>query len=405
MLADPESERALMFQRARSGAVYVERDDQSFGTRDGVKGAVLTRDALAVVLNVVGQKALGCSSLTVRLDLDDGAFDELREALTAILEDALTITKAAKTNAKAAKAKKPKAGKDWSKVRALDLGGKGLETLPSYVAEMSALEELSLHDNPALDLDAAFAVLAKLPTVRVLRIEPVRRSGAACALPPSVGRLIKLRNLSVTSEDAVVLPKQIGALRALEELTISAPKWSAPYELFALPRLKSLALGGCDVVCVPESVTKLAHLERVYLAGATKLDVPDALRKLGKLPGLRYLQLSSASVPPEIGACRSLQELRIVRYGREPLRLPEELWSLPALKKLDLGGNVLRALPAGVGRLASLEALSLYECGVTKLPDSLGDLPRLAVLNVASNPRLKTLPRSLSKRSKLEIHR
>ena len=106
-----------------------------------------------------------------------------------------------------------------------------------------------------------------------------------------------------------------------------------------------------------------------------------------------------------MGLCKSLRELRVVREGDEPLRLPDELWDLPALEKLDLGGNKLASLPAGVGRLSSLKELSLFDCDVTDLPASLGEIPSLQVVNVVKNPRLEKLPPSIAQNKALTIYR
>jgi Leucine-rich repeat (LRR) protein len=117
------------------------------------------------------------------------------------------------------------------------------------------------------------------------------------------------------------------------------------------------------------------------------------------------MQLASSCVPKEIGLCRSLKELRIVRNGAAPLVLPDELWTLDTLARLDLGSNLLARLPDGVMKLAGLEEISLFDCGLESLPESIGALPKLRVLNVVQNPKLKKLPKSATSNKSLTIYK
>lgn len=224
-------------------------------------------------------------------------------------------------------------------------------------------------------------------------------------MPASIGALTKLKELTLASEAELTLPEEIGDLRDLETPMISAPKWNVPARLFELKKINALDLGGSDLRKIPRAIAQLTALESLYLEGAPDLDVGDAMRAIAKLPSLRSLQLGSNRVPKEIGLCKGIASLRIVRYGDAPLVLPNELFDLAALVRLDLGGNRLAELPAAVERLTSLEELSLFDCGVTSLPESLGALPALRILNVSGNLRLKKLPDSVARRKSLVVYR
>ena len=57
-------------------------------------------------------------------------------------------------------------------------------------------------------------------------------------------------------------------------------------------------------------------------------------------------------------------------------------------------GNLLTGLPASIGALSSLRALSAVGNQLTAVPDSLGSLQSLTSLELAGN-RLETLPESI----------
>ena len=76
-------------------------------------------------------------------------------------------------------------------------------------ARLPKLAHLELGYAPGLDLDQAFAMIAQVPTMRVLELGKI-------AVPPSIGALRQLRVLTVVAEGT--LPDELGALAALEEL-------------------------------------------------------------------------------------------------------------------------------------------------------------------------------------------
>jgi Leucine-rich repeat (LRR) protein len=318
--------------------------------------------------------------------------------------------------------KKAKPAKDVSTIRYLNLQDKKLRKLPDDVAAMTALETVKLDRNPDLDVAGACAVLAKLPALRELSMTPeggipegvwrltsletlaIEGVRVAQALPASIGALEKLKDLYIWTHEALTLPREIGRLRALERLQVRATRWNLPESFFALTAIKELSLSDCDIVRVPDAIGRMPRLESLCLTSTPKLDLGDTLQKVASLESLTYLQLSSRCVPPEVGMCRSIHELRIVREGDQPLDLPKELWKLDTLKVLDLGGNKLARLPDAVRGLQGLEELSLFECGVESLPEALGELPRLWVLNLSSNPKLTKLPKTIAaKAAKKEL--
>ena len=74
----------------------------------------------------------------------------------------------------------------------------------------------------------------------------------------------------------------------------------------------------------------------------------------------------------------------------ELARIPDSITQLAQLERLDLSGNPLRELPAGIGKLAALRELYLYDCGLVALPAL--DGTALEVLDLNRNPGLAQLP-------------
>ncbi|NUR27731.1 MAG: hypothetical protein HOV83_18125 [Catenulispora sp.] len=71
--------------------------------------------------------------------------------------------------------------------------------------------------------------------------------------------------------------------------------------------------------------------------------------------------------------------------GRKLQAFPAEVLRMPWLRTLILDGNPIGELPEALGTLSRLEHLSVRHCGLTALPESVGDLAALRVLCIAEN--------------------
>ena len=80
--------------------------------------------------------------------------------------------------------------------------------------------------------------------------------------------------------------------------------------------------------------------------------------------------------------------------------LPESIGDLSSLKLLDLSYNQLTTLPESIGNLSSLRWLYLEDSQLTTLPESIGNLSSLYWLRLSSN-QLTTLPESIGNLSNL----
>ena len=123
-----------------------------------------------------------------------------------------------------------------------------------------------------------------------------------------------------------------------------------------------------DITAIPAEISSLKKLEEMNLIKCGLSSLP---KELGELSGLTKLDLSwniLSSLPKELGKLSRLEELNLSgnALGEEPVdeAFPAALGRLKSLRELDLSSCGLRAVPAFVGELESLEVLSLYSNNV-----------------------------------------
>lgn len=143
---------------------------------------------------------------------------------------------------------------------------------------------------------------------------------------------------------------------------------------------------------LPESLGQLTQLQALDLSNNQLTTLPDSLGQLTKLQSLNLSHNPLSSLPGFIGR---LQRLEVLDLGCNTRRqegisldsddspssyaiydevrerigsLPEELFDLSNLRRLDLSGNTLTAIPSGISKLISLELLDLFGNHLTTLP-------------------------------------
>jgi len=166
---------------------------------------------------------------------------------------------------------------------------------------------------------------------------------------PESCALTELRNLVLIGHSRITaIPAQISSLKKLKEISVNCSLSSLPKELSELSGLTKL-----DVSCTGD------------LGDAPQDEAFPA--ELGKLKSLRFLALGGRglrAVPAFVGGLQSLEVLFLT--GNENLRdapqdepFPAELGRMKSLRELGLSYCGFRAVPAFVGGLQSLEILYL----------------------------------------------
>lgn len=318
-----------------------------------------------------------------QLDLDGGfatlSDDEvtLLKAMPALV--GLTLKKSLKTV--------PPALAQLTRLRALDLSFNRLSELPELSA-LEHLEQLSLGGNP---LHAFPEWVFALKELRHFSFGAQRKSPAPPPVPSGLGRLSKLERAWL--DGVASLPDEVGALAALKELRIAGVQ-ELPASIGRLKNLEVLQVGrlGPKVTLrsMPEEVAQLSSLKELTVWGTFKKF--PALAGLTALHELRIC--GSLKVLPSFEKLTSLKTLGVMELGVSAL---PEFAGLPSLTALYASGNALTELPESIGTLTSLEVLEVARNKLKALPASLAGCTRLTQLAV---DKPVTLPPALLKAEK-----
>jgi hypothetical protein len=197
-------------------------------------------------------------------------------------------------------------------------------------------------------------------------------------LPPEIGILVQLEELSLGSNQLSELPAEIGNLVNLHRLDVQANRLtSLPLEIGNLTSLIVLDLAGNELASLLPEIGNLQNLETLWLQLNRLRDLPAEIGKLGNLRrlGLGMNQLNS--LPSEFGNLTRLEFLALNNNQLETL-LPE-FGNLSNLQDLYLDHNRLSSLPSEIVQLRNLCHLELSNNQLRYLPDSFGVLQILAI--------------------------
>ncbi|CAH8391505.1 unnamed protein product [Eruca vesicaria subsp. sativa] len=279
--------------------------------------------------------------------------------------------------------------------------------VPASLGNLSKLESLDLYaqtflyDLFAINLRASnLGWLSGLSSsLTYLNMGFVSLSGAGETWLQDITRLSKLKELHLFNCELRSLPLSLPSsanLKLLEVLDLSRnyhyspiPHWI--FDLTSLRKLflKSVRLQGS----ISPGFKKLQLIETLVLSSnELSGEIPAVL---GDLPQLKYLDLSENSFQGQIhrfldalstNKGNSLLSLRL-NFDRLEGTLPESLGELRNLEILELTGNSFTGLiPSSVGNMASLKKLDIsYNSMNGKIPESLGKLEELLDLNLMAN--------------------
>jgi len=227
-------------------------------------------------------------------------------------------------------------------------------------------------------------------------------------LPPVLGALQALEHLSLTGWNLTDV-HAVGSLWALQHLDLTNCNLTSVHllaedALKGLNALKILTLSRNHLAELPAYFGNFISLEQLRLDVNALTCVPDELGGLSKLEKLFMQRNRLETVPRTFGQLTALTELHLSQNSLTSV--PAELSRLSMLKKLDLHLNTLTALPAELGCLRSLVVLSLGGNRLSHLPTTLCELTTLEQLYLNGN-QLRVIPAGLGELvnlKKLHIH-
>ncbi|XP_065871890.1 uncharacterized protein [Euphorbia lathyris] len=166
-------------------------------------------------------------------------------------------------------------------------------------------------------------------------------------------------------------------------------------------QLAKLELKSCRrLLSLPSNIGELKSLEHLDLGACSKLmNLPDSICNL---KSLKYLLIQNCSnlkeLPEKLGNLESLEALYATKSSIK--KLPSSINLLGKLKFLSCGECRNLILPPFTG-LPSLNSLSLENCGLSEISESIGFLKSLTTLILSGN-NLEMLPVAIKQLSKLE---
>ncbi|KAL9382358.1 hypothetical protein Peur_025393 [Populus x canadensis] len=304
------------------------------------------------------------------------------------------------------------------KLTYLNLNNTAVEELPQSIGELSGLVALNLKNCKLLvNIPENIYLLKSLLIVDISGCSSISRL-------PEFSRNIRYLYLNGTAIEE--LPSSIGDLRELIYLDLSGcssitefPKVSRkirelyldgtsireiPSSIECLFELHELHLRNCkQFEILPGSICKLKNLRRLNLSGCLQFrSFPEVLEPMVCLRYLYLEQTSITKLPSPIG---NLMELACLEVGN--CKYLEDIESLrrmnsDCLRKLSLDGCNLSEVPDSLGCLSSLELLDLSGNNLRSIPRSINKLLELQYLGIRNCKRLESLPELPPRLSKLD---
>ncbi|MFN8533258.1 MAG: leucine-rich repeat domain-containing protein [Dehalococcoidia bacterium] len=280
-------------------------------------------------------------------------------------------------------------------VVALDLAGRGLQSLPAEIGRLRNLRSLDLGEalgpndsvvsNQLRTLPATIGGLRRLQTLNL-------SANDLDSLPSEIGWLERLTSLNLSFNRFSVLPDSVRALRALETLGLERNGLSVlPDWIGELGRLRTLNVGDNRIAAVPASIGDLTELRSLDLSHNRIGALPSTIRSIERLETLSLRANALVRLPDGFDGLRSLRSLYL---GDNPLDLEQAfslLSGLPALETLELGRVGADALPPTIGDFPALRTLVLRSNALEDVPPEIARLTTLETLDLANN-RLRVLP-------------
>lgn len=410
LLTHPKKETIIILSKnILSSENYLEWNDQSNAVYDRIGKVQIDGNTLLIQLNEKGTEKLGHNSIQVTLSFPENKYKVFLEKMHLIFDKCLHIKDKVFIPTKSKSI-------DYSAIKYLNLSGKNLTLPPDNLEQYIALEKLIIRDNPQLDVNATFAVLAKLPHLKQLQIAvygalPADLSKLAAleslhiegepdlaTLSTDIGNLKKLNYIYLQSTKDIILPQQFSDLTALEFMHIRTNRWTLPENFYKLSHLKYLDLYNCDITVFPSEMNQMTHLETIILGKNQERDDSVLFAILGTLPALRTIEADVSSLPESIAACTQIDKLNITGdddSGRK-FYIPESMGLLTQLKSLSLENCVLDTLPDCLFELNSLQELHLINCTFKEIPVQISKLKHLEEISIIDCPEFSEIRQEFS---------
>lgn len=232
----------------------------------------------------------------------------------------------------------------FAQLETLELGGLGFTTLPDTIGRLKKLKTLDLvYCESLTSLPDTIGALTQL---KALSLGYTKLK----VLPASVGKCRKLEKLSIANVREV--PAEIFKLTKLTSLALPDSVERLPPGLGRLTQLTELSISAQALTAAAKELPKLTKLQTLWVSGQAR-ELPETLSALKTLQKLSigYLGLKKM---PNLEGFTVLAELNV--SGNQLTELAPLVLSLPKLTELSFSGNPLIA--GEKGRVDQLMRLS-----------------------------------------------
>lgn len=175
-----------------------------------------------------------------------------------------------------------------------------------------------------------------------------------------------------------------GELAGINQLKLSENLSYFPLEILTLANsLEILDLSNNSLSTLPQELSQLTKLKIIFASHNNFEHLPEVL---GQLPNLEMVGFKSNKIKqvPEKSLPAKLRWLILTDNLIE--RLPNSLGERPRLQKLALAGNLLTELPQTLAQAGNLELIRISANNLKECPEQLLNLPKLAWFAFAGNP-------------------
>ncbi|GAY66552.1 hypothetical protein CUMW_249610 [Citrus unshiu] len=287
------------------------------------------------------------------------------------------------------------------RLRYLNLSGASFDgNVPLSFGNLSSLQILDLNTFYYSSLESDdLEWLSSLSSSQYLNLEGVDLSKTGSSWVQASNMLPSLSELHLPACGLFEFPPlSVVNFSSLLVLDLSSNDFnsSIPQWLFNISKLAHLDLSANNIQGnIPDAFANMTSLRELDLSENSLIggQIP---KDLGSLCSLRDLDLSSNDLDGEIiefvdrlSKCTN-SSLESLDLGQNNLGgfLPNSLGQLENLKILQLWGNLFRgSIPESIGNLSSLRELYLHNNQMDgTIPESLGKLSHLVVLDISGNP-------------------
>ena len=158
-------------------------------------------------------------------------------------------------------------------------------------------------------------------------------------LPPEIGQLTYLASLDVSHNELRQLPEEISTLHYLQGFYATHNRLTAfPGQVLLLPVLTRLDLTANQISMIPPEIKWMDQLTRLTMDQNSLTSLPVEVYALKNLSVLELADNGLQSIPEGISGLKALEKLDL--SGNQLERLPREITTLAEnLKELNLQGN------------------------------------------------------------------